>query len=139
MNPTNGVGPQNAGYNSFIQSQKANSYLNSLAGGKIKRMRKMRRGGQSVLASESSSVLTPASVLVPQPQILYNSIPPISGAGGIIAKLTSITNQNIANSEYDKYAGDNTSIGGGYRRRSTKKRKTNKRRTNKRRKSRKYK
>jgi hypothetical protein len=105
----NGTSPQNAAYNNFIQSQQATAKLSLLAGGKQKRLRKKRRGGQSIV--------------VPQTQMLYTdvSVPTLSGSGGIMTQLVSTINQNTANAVYDKYAKI-----GGYRRRSIKKKRTNK-------------
>jgi len=131
--PMNGTSPQNAAYNNFIQSQQATAKLSLLAGGKEKRLRKKRRGGQSAITSQTSSVASQASTIVPRAPVLYKdiSVPSLNGPGGIMEQLVSTINQNAANSVYDKYA----SVGG-YRRRSRKRKTTNKVRKIK--KSRKY-
>ncbi len=113
----NGNSPQNAALNNFMSGQSATAKLAELAGGK----RKKRRGGQG-------------SVVVPQAPITYNdtAVPAINGAGGILAKLVSTSNQSAANSVNDKLA----NVGGSRRKRGTKRR--SKRRVRKTRKSRKY-
>ena len=119
VNAINGSSPQNAAYNSFIDSQTLTAKLGSLAGGKHKRF----KGGQSV-----------SKISIPQALMLYKdvSVPSINGSNGLIAKLISTTNQNNANAVYDYYARseNNAKISGGSRKKSKKrnaKRKTSKR------------
>jgi hypothetical protein len=122
VNAINGSSPQNAAYNSFIDSQMLTAKLGSLAGGKHKRFKKKIRGGQSV-----------PKISIPQASMLYNdvSVPSINGSNGLIAKLISTTNQNNANAVYDYYgrSADNNKVSGGSRKKLKKrntKRKTSK-------------
>jgi len=118
----NGNNPQQAALNNFMNGQSSTARLSELAGGKHRK----RRGGQG-------------SVVVPQAPSTYTdtAIPAINGAGGILAKLISTTNQSAANSENDKLANAVTKLGGGSRRKRGTKRRS-KRRSKKIRKSRKY-
>ena len=117
VNSMNGSSMQNAALNNFMNGQSSTARLSELAGGKHRK----RRGGQG-------------SVVVPQAPSTYTdtAIPAINGAGGILAKLISTTNQSAANSANDKLA----NVGGSRRKRGTKRR--SKRRLKKMRKSRKY-